>query len=140
MSIFRVYILIIFFAIGAIAQNIEWANKLLYKTVDYQSVWNYPEAILGPPSIYPDHDYEAELFDLYADGYILYPDKNKHEYIELGFIKAMPANQIVIGGILNDGVVKKIFIIQKDKKPNRYILFPKLPANLKAMKCSLNFH
>lgn len=106
----------IFAAKSTVGQNTEWANKLLYKSVEFQSEWNYPEALLGPPSIYPDENYEATIFDLYADGYILYNNPNKSETIEVGFISPMPANQIVIGGIFNDGVIKKIALILKDNK------------------------
>jgi outer membrane protein OmpA-like peptidoglycan-associated protein len=135
--------LILFFCLLSktliIAQKIEWANKITHKSIEYQSDWNYPEAMLGPPSIYPNHDYEAELFDLYADGYILYADKNKSEITELGFIKPVPANQMVIGGIFNDGVIRKAYITLKDNKQKLIYTAQETPALVKKSSLHLKF-
>lgn len=112
---FKIFLILFSISFYAISQNIEWANKISYKYVVYQSEWNYAELMLGPPSIYPSNDYETNLHDIYADGYLIYKDNNKSETLEFGFIKPMPVNQIVIGGIFNEGVIKRVSVQLKDK-------------------------
>lgn len=110
------FILLLYKINPIIGQNIEWASKLLYTTEINIYDSNYPELMLGPPSVYPDSLYESNMCDLYADGYVLHDNGNKNELIELEFLKPLPSNKIIIGGVFNDGVIKKITLVLRDHK------------------------
>ncbi|MDX2189756.1 MAG: OmpA family protein [Bacteroidota bacterium] len=122
------------------AQRVQWATKLVQKSEMYQTQWNYPELVLGPPSIYPDRDINAPLPDLYSDGYILMHDKTKSEVIEMQFDKPMPANELLIYGILNDGTIKSAHIILKDHKSKKVYTAPSEPNLQKKMQIKVNFN
>ncbi len=114
-SVFLV-ILFHFIIFPIVGQDIQWASSMVSTSELVNNEKNFPELMLGPPSMYPNQNYESDLSDLYADGYVLNNQNSKNHFVEVQFSKPMPANRLIIGGILNDGVIKKISLVLRDHK------------------------
>ncbi|MDX2195873.1 MAG: OmpA family protein [Cytophagales bacterium] len=111
------YILFIIVVVPLYAQTtFEWADKVVYKPNEYVVYEdNYPEMIIGFPKVYPKDNLDTPLPDDFCEGYILYKNKLKNNTIDFYFKKVIPAKQLIVGGVLNDGVIKKVYVQLKDK-------------------------
>ncbi len=102
------------------AQKISWANKILHTTEKFESFDNNVDHMLGMPSIY--QGVMNGNIDPFSEGYILYNNPTgKKNVITLGFASTIVAEQLVIGGVMNMGTIKSIYVInQKGKKQEIY--------------------
>lgn len=99
------------------AQKIEWANKVIeVKNLDYEFENNGIDLALGPPTEFTDHMISKEQHDMYVDGYLIFPIKNKKFTASFSFKKPIIADKLILGGVFNEGVIKKINLILKDNK------------------------
>lgn len=106
-----------FFYASSLAQSPEWANKITNaKHIDIEYEGNTIEHALGPPTLHNPDYIKQKKHDLYADGYIILPNKNRKMLVDFGFKKVTIASKLYIGGLFNNGVIKKAFLILKDNK------------------------
>lgn len=102
------------------AQKISWANEIVHTTEKFESYDNNVDHMLGMPSIY--QGVMNGNIDPFSEGYILYNNPTgKKNIITLGFAKTIIAEQLVIGGVMNMGTIKSIYVINpKGKKQEIY--------------------
>lgn len=97
------------------AQKITWANTILHTTVKFENEENNVTHILGMPNIY--QGVMNGNIDPFTEGYILYNNNSgKKNIITLGFSKTILAEQLVIGGVMNMGTIKSIYVITPEGK------------------------
>ncbi|MFN0048019.1 MAG: OmpA family protein [Cytophagales bacterium] len=137
---FKYILCISFFSISASAQNVQWAISV----DDIQNVKNEYEdnsfdMALGPPVVISVSKDEKVKHDLYAEGYLIYPDKNRKIQVDFGFKKPTIATTLYIGGLLNQGVVKKCVIILKNQKSKTIFSFNKSKDTTKTNGFKFNF-
>ncbi len=113
-------------------QHVEWASSVLdAKNIDNEYEANSFELALGPPVDFSNLNQKDEKHDLYADGYIILPNKNKKLQLDFGFKKPAIANKIYVGGVLNDGVIKKCILILKNNKTKTIYSYSKSNSSQK---------
>lgn len=112
------YILIlIFLSTQGISQHVNWATVVLdAKKVQNEYENNSFELALGTSSDSSSYNRTDLKHNLYADGYIILPHKNKNLQVDFGFKKPTIANKVFIGGLLNDGVIKKCVLLLKNNR------------------------
>lgn len=122
------------------AQKVEWASKILNaKNVEYEYEDNSFDYALGPPVVYSSVNMEDEKHDLYADGYLILPNRNKNLMVDFGFRKPVIANKIYLGGVFNAGVIKKCILILKDNKLKQVYSVPKIKDEEKKLSFTIDF-
>lgn len=130
----------LFFYKVSFAQNVEWATSITnIQNVKNEYENNSFELALGPPVFFSNISIESQKHDHYAEGYLILPDKNKKLQIDFGFKKPTIANKIFIGGLLNQGVMKKCVLILKDKKTKTIFSFSTINDTSKTHAIRINF-
>lgn len=108
-----------FFIQAANAQEVIWADKPIDYVPKYQTDNNSVVLALGPPTA-PRKDKltKPEEGDLYK-GYVLEENNGRNNSFIVGFPKPMRANQIIIGGVFNKGVIAEVAVIKYNGKENK---------------------
>ena len=110
-----IYIFSLIFSFTAYSQNIIWANKVLKSTERFEYQDNFASFSIGLPSVY--QGVMNEKIDPYTEGFVLhYETSSKKNIIKYGFPRVVGAEQLVLGGIFNLGVISSVKIIDLDNK------------------------
>lgn len=93
-----------------VAQKISWANQIIHTSAKFETYENNVDHMLGMPSIY--QGVMNGNIDSFSEGYILYNNPTpKKNVITLGFSSTLIAEQLVIGGVMNLGTIKSIYVL-----------------------------
>jgi outer membrane protein OmpA-like peptidoglycan-associated protein len=96
------------------AQDIVWADKVLKSTPRFEYQDNDASHALGVPFMY--QGVMNEVIDPFTEGYIINNEQvNKLNIIQFSFPRVVGAEQLVLGGIFNLGVIRSVKIIDLNK-------------------------
>ncbi|MDX2191596.1 MAG: hypothetical protein SFY32_17220 [Bacteroidota bacterium] len=115
------YVLVVLnFSINLVrAQEIIWANKIVKSTIDFEYEGNHSAHIIGMPVLY--QGLMNGDIDMATEGYLMfYDERNKKNKIKVGFQKPVKAEQIIMGGVFNQGSIEEVNIFYKGKKEDVY--------------------
>ncbi|MFK8101330.1 MAG: OmpA family protein [Saprospiraceae bacterium] len=106
-----------FFLLGTncVAQNLQWANKVVDFSSQYGKAQYSAEQVLGVPNAF----YSENLH--YMAWVPKKENSKKGEFIQVGFAEPMQVYQVAVAESLNPGAISKIFFI--DEKGKEYKIY-----------------
>jgi len=115
---------ILFMAVGASAQQVQWASEVLEFSSELTPLQYSAKQILGKPNVLPGGGESPNAWT---------PDRsNKEEFVKVGFDTPIKVRQISIGESYNPSTITRIYLY--DNRGNEHLIgnvvLRKYPGNI----------